>query len=423
VCNDDPSRDQAAQLTQFERWVQCIGSEVPRTYRYPKLRYRAPERGWLVLRGRRGHYRFADEVRAYDLQTGAAYVASSQSALVLDGPGVDYAATDAARKPESFTGNVAADLVREIAFVLLTARAPTPKRSRLQAVALPPGLPVTLSPGKGVASMLPQEPWSGSSAQTKITYELVGAGAPVRGEFTWPDSYVPAEEHADVLLRSLEAGLERGCARAGLRSGEAASASIGRRRGGRVADRCTRACSGPWWASWIGRSMRCARTCAPTHVSGSECGATRSGQSSSQPRLRSRCPSSSPRPPTHRVLELTGQIEKSFSHRRHLRRRPGRWGTTTGDAFVAGSTNSDRALSYGTYTPIDQKRLRSVPGDGHLAARAEVADTRARHGSSRNGHGTARLADIRREKPPRGRRRGRSPADQWNLHALAGFDG
>jgi len=216
LCQDDSSSNEGPRRTAFEQWAQCIGSEVPRTYRYPKLRYRAPERGWLVLRGRRGHYQFADEVRAYDLQTGAAYVASSHSALVLDGPGVDYAGTDAARKPEGFTGNVAADLVREIAFVLVTAGAPTPKRSRIQAVALPTGLEVTLSPKAGVASMLAAEPWYGTSAQTKITYELVGAGPPARGDFTWPDSYVPAEDHADVLVRILEAGLERGCARAKL---------------------------------------------------------------------------------------------------------------------------------------------------------------------------------------------------------------
>jgi hypothetical protein len=219
VCDDAPSREEGARLTPFERWVQCVGEEVPRTYRYPKLRFRAPERGWLILRGRRGHYQFADEVRAYDLQTGAAYVVSSHSALVLAGPSVDFDGTDAARKPEAFTGHVAADLVREVAFVLVTARAPAPMRSRLQALPLPPGLEVTLSPGHGVASMLPPEPWYGTSAQTQITYELVGAGAPVRGAFTWPDSSVPAEDHADVLLRALEAGLERGCARAKLPTG------------------------------------------------------------------------------------------------------------------------------------------------------------------------------------------------------------
>ncbi len=63
--------------TPFEAWSSCVAQSAPRAWIYADVPLRAPERGWLVLRGRRGHYQFSDEVRAYDLATGAAYVVKS----------------------------------------------------------------------------------------------------------------------------------------------------------------------------------------------------------------------------------------------------------------------------------------------------------------------------------------------------------
>jgi len=61
--------------TTFEAFASCAAYHAPRNRRYAAgIALRAIDRGWLVLRGRRGHYDWANEIRAYDLATGAAYV-------------------------------------------------------------------------------------------------------------------------------------------------------------------------------------------------------------------------------------------------------------------------------------------------------------------------------------------------------------
>ena len=208
--------------TPFESWANCAIAEAGWTHRYARLRYRAPERGWLVLRGRRGHYSFADEVRAYDLETGAAYVARSESDLVLADIGVDHDAVDAKRKPEVFAARAVSDQVRELAFVLITLAAVTPARSEVEVERIPQGVALTLTPRERWSAVpVPAGPveWS-SSAQTEIAFTLIEDGK-VRseGEFTWPDSWKAAEDHAGALIEVLEAGLERGCAPAALPRG------------------------------------------------------------------------------------------------------------------------------------------------------------------------------------------------------------
>jgi hypothetical protein len=59
----------------------------------------------IVIRGRRGHYDFCDELGAYDMETGAAYVAKSCSGLHLRTDGsVDFEGTNAARKAAVVAG-------------------------------------------------------------------------------------------------------------------------------------------------------------------------------------------------------------------------------------------------------------------------------------------------------------------------------
>ena len=219
LCNDAAARAEGEpKPAPFEAWAQCVAGELPHTYRYDRsIELRAPERGWLVLRGRRGHYSFSDEVSAYDLVTGAAYSARSKSALVLEGAGVDFAAVDRQRKPEALTGNVLAEAARELAFVALTGRAIHRTRSHLTLVPVPETLAVTLSPRPaGFAYGPPDLRW-GTSAQTELSFVVVDGDKLVAdGSFTWPDSWLPAESRADSVLVALEAGLEKGCPRAKL---------------------------------------------------------------------------------------------------------------------------------------------------------------------------------------------------------------
>lgn len=216
--------DVVASRTSFEAVAICAASEAPRTFRYPRgVHLRGPERGWLMLRGRRGHYVFADEVRAYDLATGAAYVARSESGLVLNGPSVDFDAVDKQRKPSVFTGSVVIDQVRELAFVLATGSAVRPERREIQVVPIRDELPITFTAGRGAAAPfdVPEAKWWMSS-QTSIAYELVDDGVILAsGSLTWPDSWQAVESYADRLVEVLEAGLVRGCAPARLPPGMA----------------------------------------------------------------------------------------------------------------------------------------------------------------------------------------------------------
>ena len=201
-------------VTPFEAWAACAVGQAPYSYRYADVRLRAPDRGWLFLRGRRGHYQFADEVRAYDLATGAAYVARQEGGLILGG--VDFA-PGAARTPAASTGKVSADQLRELAFVLTTRAAITQLRTQPAWITVPDDVPLAL----GSASRLDigtgvRLSWS-SDAQTDIAWSLVAdGGAQTDGHFTWPDSADRIEDHIDHLVTVLEAGLVPGCAPARL---------------------------------------------------------------------------------------------------------------------------------------------------------------------------------------------------------------
>ncbi len=206
--------------TPFEGVIRCASAFAPHTWRYPRsVRWRAVDRGWLVLRGRRGHYSFADEIRAYDLATGAAYVARSASGLVLAGPNVDFDAVDARRTTEAFAGTVDAAQVRELAFVLGTARAARARRSQEFYLQLDPHWPIAFSKGVGLAKReLAERLFLGrTSEETTLDFAIVdGSVALAKGSFKWPESARAVDAHAVGLTRVLEAGLVRGCAPAAL---------------------------------------------------------------------------------------------------------------------------------------------------------------------------------------------------------------
>jgi len=211
----------------LEAWGSCVIGNALWTHRYARRRYRVPERGWLVLRGRRGHYSFADEIHAYDLETGSAYVARSSSALVLDATEVDQDAVDRKRELEVLAGTVVTDQVRELAFALVTLPAVLPIRTEPSTVLVPPSLGLALGqPAPKSEAPAERGPLEfQTSAQTEIAFSLVAAGKMLaEGEFTWPDSWRAAENHADGLLIVLEAGLERRCPPAPLPRGTALGA-------------------------------------------------------------------------------------------------------------------------------------------------------------------------------------------------------
>lgn len=109
TCDGSAGYDQPPST--FQAWLTCVAVRAPRALHYsPDVTLRAPERGWVLLRGRRGHYQYTDEQHAYDLATGAAYITRRH--------GILFGATDT--RVESRVGRVPVHALRQLAFALIS---------------------------------------------------------------------------------------------------------------------------------------------------------------------------------------------------------------------------------------------------------------------------------------------------------------
>ncbi len=210
VCTARASKGPAP--ARYAKWRHCLDEARAKTARLPIGAVKAPTKGWLLLRGRRGHYSFCDEVRAYDLATGAAYIAKSCSGLALVSDGsVDGAKTDDARKEETLVGALPRDALREAAWMMLLA--PEVQEGVVEAAgfALPAGVDPQRSLGELGSS---HSSFSMSSGQTRLAWSYMPDGASLASsDLTWPEDYNHAgREHAVSLLRIAEAGFVPGCA-------------------------------------------------------------------------------------------------------------------------------------------------------------------------------------------------------------------
>ncbi len=196
----------APEETRYDAWRECLGSTTPHVDALPLGRFRAPTDGWLVLRGRRGHYAFCDEVRAYDLATGSAWTNGTCSRLALrDDGSVDGAATNAQRVPQTTIGRLPLENLREAALLtLLSPHAQTKVVREGYARALPADVtPVRTGftvHGLGMSATV-------SSGQTTLAWSWVVKGATVAsGELTFPNDFNDAvRDHAVSLLQIAEA--------------------------------------------------------------------------------------------------------------------------------------------------------------------------------------------------------------------------
>ena len=140
--------------------------------RFPLGSSRAPDRGWVVFEGRRGHYDFCDEFRAYDLATGTAYFAGDCSALVVKkGGDVDHAATDARRKVRTHSGRVSVDNLREAVWIALLAPAVESLQPESLWFPLPEGMSVEWPRRDfGGGTSVDGGSGGGDSGQTELAY-------------------------------------------------------------------------------------------------------------------------------------------------------------------------------------------------------------------------------------------------------------
>jgi hypothetical protein len=212
-CDDKVTADGDA-ASKYHAWRKCLENMRPRAALLPLAQYRVPLDGWFVFRGRRGHYDFCDEIRAYDLATGAAYVGQSCSALALrEGGSVDHDKTEGARRLKVVVGHVSVDKLREAAWMTIFANEIVDGvQASAWTVALPPSLDAVWPASRDdEETELGSHTWS-SSAQTQLAWWWHGPeGLRASGSLTWPNSSSAGEEHALEVLRAAEASIVEGC--------------------------------------------------------------------------------------------------------------------------------------------------------------------------------------------------------------------
>jgi hypothetical protein len=205
---------------RYTAWRSCVSSRRPYVWGLPIARLKAPEEGWLVLRGRRGHYAFCDEVRAYHLRTGAAYISEScyglEPAAAGEYRGVRCPDPKNPQKAWLRVGTLAPDKARELAWVLMLGAEASSLHREAQSLNVPEGFPVEwrekVTWEGSVEGFVMGGVFSGHSGQTRLdwTWFSPGGGA-LSGNFTYPDPKEPAEAYANFLLRRLEATFTEGC--------------------------------------------------------------------------------------------------------------------------------------------------------------------------------------------------------------------
>ncbi|RKH35068.1 hypothetical protein D7Y13_18140 [Corallococcus praedator] len=204
---------------RYKTWRECLADApgaLPVLPALPLGRIRAPMDGWLVVRGRRGHHAFCDQLDAFHLVTGATYEARSCGGLALQSQGrVDVVRTEAARRSEVRVGRVDPERLRELTWMLLLApevqadvqvealRTPVPKDFRIEWTA-------TNLVGGVQGGM-----FGGSSGQTRLNWSWFPSGGaePWSGTWTYPWSWAVGEDYVNELLEDAEATFQEGCPR------------------------------------------------------------------------------------------------------------------------------------------------------------------------------------------------------------------
>jgi len=204
----------APRLRQLARFRACLSATAERGPAFRIGRVQKPTQGWFVVSGRRGHYQFCDELRAFDLATGASYRVASCSGLALVSDGsVDHRATDAARKAIGERGTVSLDEIREAVWMLLQV-------GELDEAVLQGAV------GQAPLRWIPLETdgvdeesfsfagfGAGSSGNTLLSWRVVTpAGTLGDGTLTWPRDLTEADAaYAAELLEIAEASFKPGC--------------------------------------------------------------------------------------------------------------------------------------------------------------------------------------------------------------------
>jgi len=224
IFDADPCYQEAIKKPEVERWdswFNCLQREVKEAameQRALPLAQLRVDSGWWVLSGRRGHHQFCDEVRAYDLVTGTAYIVSSCSGLALNLDGsVDVARTEAQRKPQTRIGHLPLNALREAAWMSMLA---PEVQEGVMLYGVGTTLPAEIIPMRASRGSVRGYSWGAGggfhSGQTTLSWTWTdGRQKHITGELTWPEDLRRAGyEHAVKLLQIAEAGFVESCPKA-----------------------------------------------------------------------------------------------------------------------------------------------------------------------------------------------------------------
>lgn len=212
---EQASRECVATTGQhYQPWRACVESKRRTRTALPLGAFRAPESGWLVIAGRRGHYNFCDTTRAYDLETGTAFMNDSCSGLALQpGGGVNVSQTNKQRKETVRSGTVSVDNLREALWMMLFEREAAEVQLTSEAVPLPVGMTPEITIQDRIADTV-RFGASWNSGQTLLVWRWIPTDqSRFDGELTWPGSYKAAEDHGATLLNVAEESFVEGCPR------------------------------------------------------------------------------------------------------------------------------------------------------------------------------------------------------------------
>jgi hypothetical protein len=206
---------------QYVAWRACIEkARSVRDYLPPLGRFRPPTQGWLVVRGRRGHYNYCDELAAYDLATGAAFRARRCGDIGI-GPPVDAEAADRRRTGKAKVtverGRLPVDNLREaVLLVFLWREIQRNVADHSDTVTLPPGIALAPLP-QGI--LVPRPPSDiRSSADTTLSWEWFQGGS-LRASNKLVHGPRSGRGYPAWLLWVAEEGLLPGCPPAPLPAG------------------------------------------------------------------------------------------------------------------------------------------------------------------------------------------------------------
>lgn len=200
--NENPIR-----VESFEAWMDCVAAHAPYEHDYASgLTFRSIERGWLMVRGDKHPY--TDQIRLFDLETGAVYISAGSNGY-SDCGGSFPAGTMTA------TGTIGRDQLRELAYFLLTSPAFVTHRDEPVLAELPSDVPHQLAFRAPDLALSPLS-WTffrhDPEALRPTEWAFSDGTYRARGSFRT----LTGSTYAKYLLLLLERGLVDGCAPARL---------------------------------------------------------------------------------------------------------------------------------------------------------------------------------------------------------------